>query len=102
MFEIDGRLMPVIGKEMGQLELEHVFDEFVTVGKKQYIGKYLKKEMIKYKKRFKGVPQQYITPELYTHLLESKDNSAQINFLKFKREWGCVKGFVESKNVKQT
>jgi hypothetical protein len=103
-FELDGRIIPVIGKEMGQLELEYVFSDFITVGKKQYIGKYFdkKEQKIKYKKRFKGIPYHFITPELYTHLLISKENYAQIDFLKFKREWGCVKGYIESKQVTQT
>lgn len=103
-FELNGEIVPVIGSEMGQLELEFTFSEFITVGKKQYIGKYFdeKENKIKYKKRFKGVPQQYITPELYTWLLECKDNQAQIKFLKFKREWGCVKGYIDSKTVSQT
>lgn len=98
MINIDGKSVSAIGDQMGQLELEHTFDEFLCVGKKQYIGKYGNK----YKKRFKGVPQQYITPGLFRHLFNSKDNTASIMFLKFKREWGCVHGYMECKSVRQT
>ncbi|KAJ2878837.1 hypothetical protein H4R27_005626, partial [Coemansia aciculifera] len=73
------------------LEIEHIFDEFITVGKKQYMGKYGSR----YKYRFKGVPQAHIKPEMYSHLLDNPSNSAQIDFLKFKREWGSVKGYIE-------
>ncbi|PIA12557.1 DNA polymerase [Coemansia reversa NRRL 1564] len=98
--EIDGLSVPVIGDKMGQLEVECNFNEFISIGKKQYIGKYGDLHNPKYKKRFKGVPLQYITPELYTHLIEGKE--AQIQFLKFKREWGAVKGYIESKTVTAT
>jgi hypothetical protein len=87
-----------IGKNIGMLEIEHIFDEFITVGKKQYMGKYGSL----YKYRFKGVPQAHIKPEMYSHLLDNPSNSAQIDFLKFKREWGSVKGYIESKVVTQT
>jgi hypothetical protein len=102
-FELNGQVVPVIGEEMGQLELEHTFDSLMCVGKKQYMGSYFDKEgRLCYKKRFKGVPADYVKPELFTHLIESKDNTAQIEFLKFKREWGCVSGYNDSKNVSQT
>ena len=101
-FLLDGQHVNVIGDAMGQLDLECVFDTFISVGKKQYIGKYSKHGNVAYKKRFKGVPQQYIKPDLFTHLLKSPNNNAQIEFLKFKREWGVVRGFVESKLVTQT
>ncbi|MCQ9168418.1 DNA polymerase domain-containing protein, partial [Corynebacterium amycolatum] len=102
-FNFDAELpsgMKVVGSELGQLEIEHTFFNMICVGKKQYIGSYYQDGEIKYKKRFKGVPIQYITPELYIHLLN--DKTAQIKFLKFRREWGSVKGYIESKNVKAT
>ncbi|PIA12613.1 hypothetical protein COEREDRAFT_90145 [Coemansia reversa NRRL 1564] len=92
-----------IGDQMGQLELECTFDTFICVGKKQYIGSYYDSNgKVKYKKRFKGVPQAYIQPDLFSHLLESPDNTAQIDFLKFSREWGVVRGYIESKTVTAT
>ncbi|GMG19602.1 unnamed protein product [Ambrosiozyma monospora] len=91
----------IIGTEMGQLELEHTFTQLVCTGKKQYIGSYINQNNeIQYKKRFKGVPIQYITPDLYLHLLKGKE--ATIEFLKFRREWGSVRGYIEYKNVKST
>lgn len=106
-FTLDGKNIPVIGSQIGQLELECVFNKLLCAGKKQYMGFYkcLNKDgepEIKEKKRFKGVPAQYITPELYTHLLENNTKQAQIRFLKFRREWGSVKGYIESKNVTMT
>lgn len=101
-FELNGRTIPVIGDEMGQLEIENVFHELLCVGKKQYMGKHGPLTEPEYKKRFKGVPQDYITPDMYTHLLKSKDHTVQVNFLKFKREWGSVKGYIEKKTVRQT
>ena len=98
--ELDGLIVNAIGDKMGQLEIECNFNELITIGKKQYIGKYGNHDNPKYKKRFKGVPLQYITPELYTHLIEGKE--AQIKFLKFKREWGAVQGYIESKIVTAT
>ncbi|KAG2171240.1 hypothetical protein INT43_004458 [Umbelopsis isabellina] len=93
---------PFIGNDMGQLELECRFETFVCVGKKQYIGSYYENGVTKYKKRFKGVPQMYIRPDLFMHLLQHPDNKAQIDFLKFKREWGVIRGYIESKLVTQT
>ncbi|KAJ2654115.1 hypothetical protein IWW48_006305 [Coemansia sp. RSA 1200] len=94
---------PHIGDQMGQLEIETFFDTFITVGKKQYIGSFIDaKGKLCYKKRFKGVPQQYIVPEMYTYLLQDPDNRVQIDFLKFKRDWGVVRGFIESKTVSAT
>lgn len=101
-FELDGQIVPVLGDNMGQLEVEHIFDELICVGKKQYIGKYGPKENPSYKKRFKGVPQQYIVPQMYAHLLKNVNNMVEVQFLKFKREWGCVSGYIESKTLKQT
>jgi hypothetical protein len=101
-FELDGRVIPVIGDAMGQLEVEYVFHQLICVGKKQYMGSYTEDGTTHYKKRFKGVPQEYIKPRLYSHLLLSPDHTAQINFLKFKREWGSVSGHIESKTVRQT
>ncbi|KAJ2553870.1 hypothetical protein EV175_002784, partial [Coemansia sp. RSA 1933] len=86
---------PHIGDQMGQLELECKFDTFICVGKKQYMGSYLKNAKPVYKKRFKGVPQAYIRPDLFMHLLQHPDNKVQIDFLKFKREWGVVRGYIE-------
>ena len=104
VFTLDGQIMPVIGKKMGQLEIEHVFDDLICVGKKQYIGRYWDDEKgeIAYKKRFKGVPLNYVKPELYAHLIKSPTKTAQIKFLKFKREYGCVHGYYEKKTVTQT
>jgi hypothetical protein len=102
MLNINGEIVSCIGNSMGQLEVEHTFDELICVGKKQYMGKYVVGDKILYKKRFKGIPMQYITPELYTHLLESKEHTVQVNFLKFKREWGSVSGYIESKVVTAT
>jgi DNA polymerase elongation subunit (family B) len=102
VFELNGKSIPVIGDKMGQLELEVTFDELVAVGKKQYMGKYGEYTNPKYKKRFKGVPQEYIVPDMYTHLLQSNEHAVQINFLKFKRDWGCIRGYIESKHVQQT
>jgi hypothetical protein len=102
--ELNDVEVPVIGKQMGQLDVECVFEELICVGKKQYIGKYwdTKENRIEYKKRFKGVPLQYVKPELYAHLIQSPTNTAQIKFLKFKREYGCVHGYNEMKTVRQT
>lgn len=106
-FIMDGKQMPVIGTEIGQLELECKFDKLLCAGKKQYMGFYTfldknNEPQIKEKKRFKGVPASYITPELYVHLLSNESKIAQISFLKFRREWGSVKGYIESKNVRAT
>jgi hypothetical protein len=101
-FELNGKTIPVIGDKMGQLEIEHTFSELVCVGKKQYMGKYGKEDYPKYKKRFKGVPQDYIVPQMYTHLLKSPHHRVEVEFLKFKREWGCVRGYMETKTLKQT
>nr|CAD91889.1 DNA-polymerase [Babjeviella inositovora] len=106
-FELNGKLVPVIGSDVGQLELECTFNRLLCVGKKQYMGHYISYDddgepIIKYKKRFKGVPSAYIHPDLYTHLLENPSNTAKISFLKFKREWGSIKGYIEHKNVKAT
>lgn len=98
-FVLNDHEVPVIGDNMGQLEVECVFDELICVGKKQYIGRYNETQ---YKKRFKGVPLQYVKPELYAHLIKDPDNIAQIKFLKFKREYGCVHGYHEIKTVRQT
>lgn len=54
------------------------------------------------KKRFKGIPQQYIIPDMYKHLIENEGNTVQVDFLKFKREWGSVKGYIEEKTLKAT
>ncbi|KAJ1797498.1 hypothetical protein LPJ59_003102, partial [Coemansia sp. RSA 2399] len=51
---------------------------------------------------FKGVPQYCIRPEMYTHLLKDPSHKVQIDFLKFKREWGAVHGYIESKVVTAT
>ncbi|KAJ2894294.1 hypothetical protein IWW38_002618 [Coemansia aciculifera] len=102
VFELNGRQKPVIGDEMGQLEVEAVFDQLICVGKKQYIGSYKQDGITKYKKRFKGVPIEYVKPEMYTHLLKSTDHKVQIDFLKFKREWGAIHGYIESKVVTAT
>lgn len=102
VFELNGVMTPVIGDEMGQLEIENVFHDLLTVGKKQYMGSYGSLTKLEYKKRFKGIPQEFIRPEMYTHLLKSKDHTVQVHFLKFKREWGCVQGYVERKTVRQT
>jgi DNA polymerase elongation subunit (family B) len=102
VFKLNGRQKPVIGDEMGQLEVEAVFDQLICVGKKQYIGSYKQDGITKYKKRFKGVPIEYVKPEMYTHLLKSTDHKVQIDFLKFKREWGAVHGYIESKTVTAT
>jgi hypothetical protein len=104
VFQMNDKSIAVIGDEMGQLELENTFDDFIAVGKKQYIGKYTdpNTDMPQYKKRFKGVPHSYITPDLYVHLLKNTENYAQIEFLRFQREWGCVRGFVQLKTVAQT
>ncbi|KAJ2508679.1 hypothetical protein GGI11_006025, partial [Coemansia sp. RSA 2049] len=96
-FILDGKEMSVIGTNVGQLELEYEFDEVICVGKKQYIGKFYQNGRPLYKKRFKGVPQMYIRPEMYTHLLKSPNNTVQVEFLKFCREWGAVHGYIESK-----
>lgn len=106
-FIMDGKKMPVIGTEIGQLELECTFDRLLCAGKKQYMGfyKYLDKNnepKLVEKRRFKGVPANYITPELYTYLLSNENKTAQISFLKFRRDWGSVKGYIESKNVRAT
>jgi hypothetical protein len=103
IFKLNGKPIPVIGDQMGQLEIEATFHEFIAVGKKQYIGKYDNNPTNpKYKKRFKGVPQEYIVPDMYSHLLLSNEHTVQIDFLKFKRDWGCVHGYIESKTVQQT
>nr|WOF72297.1 DNA polymerase [Saccharomycopsis crataegensis] len=90
----------IIGDEMGLLELEHNFVQLICTGKKQYMGSYIVDDEIRYKKRFKGVPLQYITPDLYIHLLE--DKKAVVEFLKFRREWGSVRGYIEQKNLRMT
>jgi hypothetical protein len=100
--KIEGKTLPVIGANMGQLECEHHFDDLVCVGKKQYMGRTEGEFGPKYKFRFKGVPQNCIRPEMYAHLLEDPDNKVQIDFLKFKREWGAVHGYYESKTVTAT
>ena len=92
----------VIGDQMGQLEIENLFHDLLIVGKKQYMGSYGNLEGLKYKQRFKGIPQEYIRPEMYAHLLKSKEHYVQVHFLKFKREWGSVKGYIERKTVMQT
>ncbi len=107
VFELNNQKIPVIGTDVGQLELECEFDKLLCAGKKQYMGfyKYLDAQenpQIGEKKRFKGVPAAYIKPELYTHLLKSPDKMAQVKFLKFRREWGSVKGYIESKNIRAT
>ncbi|PIA12617.1 DNA polymerase [Coemansia reversa NRRL 1564] len=101
-FVLDEKMINVIGTDVGQLEQEYKFDEVICVGKKQYIGKYYKNGIPQYKFRFKGVPQQYIKPEMYTHLLNSPSHEVRIDFLKFKREWGAVHGYIESKTVTAT
>ncbi|KAJ2550535.1 hypothetical protein EV175_004028 [Coemansia sp. RSA 1933] len=99
---IDGQTMPALGEQMGQLQVENNFDDLICVGKKQYIGSYLHDGKTVYKKRFKGVPNHCIRPEMYAHLLKDPSNKVQIDFLKFKREWGTVHGYIESKVVTQT
>jgi DNA polymerase elongation subunit (family B) len=102
-FVLNGNEISVIGDQMGQLEVETRFHELITVGKKQYMGVYGEDcTKPQYKKRFKGVPQEYIVPDMYMHLLESNENMVQVNFLKFKREWGSVSGYIESKALTQT
>ncbi|PIA12612.1 DNA polymerase [Coemansia reversa NRRL 1564] len=101
-FVLDGKITNVIGTDVGQLEIEYNFDELICVGRKQYMGKYYKNGIPQYKLRFKGVPQQYIKPEMYTHLLNNPNHKVQVDFLKFKREWGAVHGYIESKTVTQT
>ena len=105
-FMLNGLKVPIIGSEVGQLELECEFDKLLCAGKKQYMGFYTYfqdgKPCIKEKKRFKGIPSNYIIPELYAHLLSGADKEAKIQFLKFRREWGSVKGYIENKTVKAT
>jgi hypothetical protein len=103
MFELDGKVVPVIGDAMGQLEVECVFEELTCVGKKQYMGFYFnEKGEVCYKKRFKGVPQENIKPEMFGHLIKTPSHTAQITFLKFQRQWGSIRGYNESKIVRQT
>ncbi|KAJ2654107.1 hypothetical protein IWW48_006309 [Coemansia sp. RSA 1200] len=102
--EINGCQVPAIGSELGQLECEQRFEDLICVGKKQYMGKCNgggSGEPV-YKFRFKGVPQNCIKPDMYAYLLENPDNRAQIEFLKFRREWGAVHGYIESKVVSAT
>lgn len=104
-FKLNGEYVKVIGEEIGQLELECTFNKLLCVGKKQYMGYYQyidedgNPEVLE-KKRFKGIPAPFIIPELYTHLIQN--GVANIKFLKFRREWGSVKGYIESKNIKAT
>lgn len=105
-FQFGNKEIPVIGDGIGQLEEECKFEWLICTGKKQYMGFWwysvegiLKKGE---KKRFKGIPQKYIIPELYTHLLKSSDNIAQVNFMKFRKNWGSVSARIEHKIVKAT
>nr|WOF72291.1 DNA polymerase [Saccharomycopsis crataegensis] len=107
-FDLNAKIgdIPVIGSDMGQLELEATLDSLICAGKKQYIG--FKKiiddesEKVVEKSRFKGIPSKYVTPDMFSFLLKSKDNKAVVKFLKFRREWGSVRGYIESKEVKAT
>lgn len=104
-FELNGKQIPVIGDEIGQLELECKFDKLMFAGKKQCMGFYIYFDNegnphVSEKKRFKGIPANYIVPKLYIRLLNK--GIAEIQFLKFRREWGSVKGYIESKNVRAT
>jgi hypothetical protein len=99
LFELDGEQVCVVGDAMGQLEIECVFQDLVCVGPKQYMGKY---DMVKYKKRFKGIPMRYVVPQLFAHLIADPSNVAKIVFLKFSREWGCITGYKQAKMVTQT
>ncbi|GMM38136.1 hypothetical protein DASC09_054750 [Saccharomycopsis crataegensis] len=95
--------IPVLGSDMGQLELEATLDSLICAGKKQYIGfKKIIDGKIVEKSRFKGIPSKYVTPDMFSFLLKSKDNKAVVKFLKFRREWGSVRGYIESKEVKAT
>jgi hypothetical protein len=99
----NGKECSVIGSDVGQLEIEYIFDQLLCVGKKQYIGYYTNKDGLKQtKQRFKGIPSRYITPEMYSHLIKSSDATVRVSFLKFKRLYGAVEGYIEHKTVKST
>nr|WOL75532.1 DNA polymerase [Saccharomycopsis selenospora] len=98
-FILNSEVKKVIGDDIGQLEIEAELDILFCAGKKQYYG--YNSDMVT-KKRFKGIPSKYIVPEMYSFLLESKDHRVQVEFLKLKKIWGAVKGYMENKTVKAT
>lgn len=102
-FALNNSTTHVIGTDIGQLENECTFSTLLCAGKKQYFGFYNDSNGdVKEKKRFKGIPQSYIHPDMYTHILADSSNTVIVDFLKFRRKWGIVHGTIESKKVKAT